>query len=155
MDIKDLLEARGTITARMFAKRRNVTETDICRACCELAQANLKNAETEHQGSYAITNCFRYLEGKEAYKWRLSLLYDFEYLMQRKSLFIFLLQRCREYGIGKTEGINRCEGLLYKQQQILGDLYMYLNKTGEISKENFCLLSGMEKELSEISRILL
>lgn len=152
LSVNGIPEAKGRIAIRFFLKTGSCAfREEILIAAGKHAVENLRNAEQERQGSFAITECGSFLgeERNQSYKWRLPLLYDLQYLIQRKWLLKYLKGECGKNQ--KTKGLicNETEDIIEKQLSLLGDIYCRLKRKSQIDKNQFYKLGKLEKELSE------
>lgn len=141
ISVDKLLESGGLISVRSFYQIKDFNMNEILEQSMLYALENLNNAEKEGQGSGAFLDCYDYLENQDIRLWKLPLLYDINYLIQRKLLFIKLLQESEIY-FGWKPGIEVVE----KQRAILVDMFGKLRKYNRIFKKDFECLAGLESE---------
>ena len=143
-------EADGCITVRQIRKKQEYRIEEVLKQSIRYAADNLRAAEEAGEGSRAIKNCCRYLEQYKEYKWRLPLMYDIQYLKQRKILLLTLIDlleenvRCIEC---QTKESRR---IVNTQNGLLGKIYVNLQKGKEIEKESFAELSSLESRLAKV-----
>lgn len=95
LSVQNIPESYGRYTARVIADV-NVSETVESREACirytlETAYANLREARRDGQGYKAFQRCGEVVRNMPAGKC-ISLIYDVDYLIQRKIMFLKLLQ---------------------------------------------------------------
>lgn len=149
ISVKEVIEAGQKITLRFIRKTKERSEERILRETYANAFRNLREAEAKGEGSGAIKNCCEFLENYEPYQWKLPLLYDIEYLQQRKWLFSVLNRRYKEAGGTEfREIIDHAEHILQEQRRILGEIYNGLRHENRLVKEQFVLLGELEGRLA-------
>ncbi len=146
--IEGVLEAKDKITIRSIKKKKEICMKDILEISYKNAFKNLENAELENQGSKALIKCYDFLKNEDTYKWRLSLAYDIEYLMQRKYLFNLLIGEYDKIINKKCEEVWEIKSILKKQQKLFGNIYYELKKWGKIEKTLFYNMSKLEERLA-------
>ncbi|MCI8940334.1 MAG: hypothetical protein HFH12_10165 [Dorea sp.] len=151
ISIKEIPESEGVITIRFVIKKEEGRDTAyILKKIYGRAFQNLKDAEAEGQGSEAIKHCFEFLKGQDVYLWKLSLLYDIQYLMQRKWLMKELAEIVRD----KSERINvpyeKIVNLVDRQIETAGQIYNDLSQNGKLENIYFAELGDCEKQLAEL-----
>ena len=143
-------EAEGCITVRQIRKKREYRMEEVLEQSFRYAADNLYEAEKSREGSQAIKNCCRYLEQHKEYKWRLPLMYDIQYLKQRKLLLLLLIdlleEKVRCFGCQTKESRR----IVNKQNCLLGKIYVNLQKGMGIEKESFAELSRLESRLAKV-----
>lgn len=143
-------EADGYITVRQIRKKWEYRMEEVLEQSLRYAADNLRAAEEAGEGSRAIKNCCRYLEQYKEYKWRLPLMYDIQYLKQRKLLMLLLvdlLEENRKCPRGQTGEIRRIVNI---QNDLLGKIYGNLQKGLGIEQESFNEMSRLEDALVKV-----
>ncbi len=148
MDVSKVPEADHKITFRQIKRQSGYSEHDICEKSILLAKRNLQSAEQDGQGSQAILDCCQYLMGCDVYQWVLPLLYDIEYLKQRKNLQGQLLDWCRSCEIGNAADRKEWKQLLTRQEDLLGKIYKGLLYHRRLLEKEMQSLAWLEKELA-------
>lgn len=146
-------EANGCITVRQIKKKREYKMEEVLEQSFRYAADNLCTAEEDGEGSRGIKNCFQYLEQYKEYKWRLPLMYDIQYLKQRKLLLLFLTDLLEENRRRYSNQTGEIRRIVTIQNDLLGKLYRRLRKGLGIEKESFEELAEMERRLAEVWRI--
>lgn len=148
INVEKLLEASGKICVRSFEKRADFNITNIYGRSLQYAWKNMQEAEDMGQGSKAYLNCFRYLADQNINLWKLPLLYDINYLIQRKTLFLKLLEGWKgmttEIGYIAAESMD----LIRKQQNTLVDIFGRLKWQNKIDEDEFKRVSEEEKNIA-------
>ena len=143
-------EADGYITVRQIRKKWEYRMEEVLEQSLRYAADNLRAAEEAGEGSRAIKNCCRYLEQYKEYKWRLPLMYDIQYLKQRKLLMLLLIDLLEEnvrcFGCQTKESRR----IVNTQNGLLGKIYVNLQKGMGIEKESFAELSRLESRLAKV-----
>lgn len=147
LNVEGVTEARNGISIRYFQKEKIPTESKIIEYSYRKAFQNLRKADEAGEGANSFLKCFHYLGQHEVYKWYLPFLYDVEYLLQRKNLFIALLDRCRELRIGECDRIEESRKILQAQIGVLGNIYIRLKYDRVIEKKEFEKAADLEKRL--------
>lgn len=140
-------EADGCITVRQIRKKREYSMKEVLEQSFRYAADNFRAAEEAGEGSRAIKNCCRYLEQYKEYKWRLPLMYDIQYLKQRKLLMLFLIDRLEENRIYYSNKAGEIRRIVNVQNDLLGRIYGNLQKGRGIEKESFDEISQLETTL--------
>lgn len=150
ISVKEVPEARGAIWIRMITKREDWQLGRILNRSYKAALQNLKSAEADSQGSKAIENCYEFLEDSDIYQWKLPFLYDLEYLVQRKGLFLCLIDQVSkrdDINVRKTETAGK---IVQTQKNLLGEIYKELKFNNQIWKRQFQELKALEYELASL-----
>lgn len=149
ISVKEVEEAENKITFRIIGETGGWSKKDILIQSYKQANYNLLKAEKEGEGSYAIERCFEFLQDYDNYKWKLSLQYDIQYLLQRKWLFNVLIEEYEKV-VGKTSAqMLQIVEIIEIQKKVIGYIYNDLRKNGIIEKSLFKKLSTLEKELGK------
>lgn len=144
ININGVPEAQQLFTLRWIYYQRAWNITDILLSSLKKAACHLQKAERCGQGAKAVRDCYRYLTQNSSYRWRLSLLYDLEYLHQRKYLFQILLTKLQSETLLAPERISQLRRIVQEQQLLLNTVYRELRwGTGFNGK---CLLHFAELE---------
>lgn len=143
-------EADGSIIVRQIRKKREYRMEEVLEQSFRYAADNLRAAEENGEGSQAIENCCRYLEQYKEYKWRLPLMYDIQYLKQRKLLMLLLIDLLEENGKYPGEGAGEIRQIVNIQNNLLGKIYGNLQKGAGIEKEIFDEMAQMESRLAKV-----
>lgn len=150
VSVYEVPEAENVITIRVIIQKGSWSIKDILQECYIKAYRNLSNAELEGHGSRAICRCYDFLIGNECYKWRLSFLYDLEYLIQRKWLGSVLNDEYKKYSLEQNNAlVDDIENNIQAQLNVLGKMYNELRTNSQIVKEHFEVLSDLEINLSQ------
>ena len=123
---------------------------EVLEKSLRYAADNLRAAEEAGEGSRAVKNCCRYLEQYKEYKWRLPLMYDIQYLKQRKLLLLLLTDRLEEIGKCTGERAGEIRQIVNVQNDLLGKIYGNLQKGLGIEQESFDEMARLESTLAEI-----
>lgn len=148
-----VLEADGYITVRQIKKKGKYKMEGVLEQSFRYAADNLCAAEEDGEGSWGIKNCFRYLEQYKEYKWRLPLMYDIQYLKQRKLLLLFLIDLLEENRIWYSNQAGEIRRIATIQNDLLGEIYGRLRKGLGIEKESFDEMAEMERRLAKALRV--
>lgn len=143
-------EAGGCITVRQIWKKQEFRIEEVLEQSLGYAADNLRAAEEAGEGSQAIKNCCRYLEQYKEYKWRLPLMYDIQYLKQRKLLMLLLADAAEENGICPKEKAGEIRRIVNTQNDLLGKIYGRLRMGEGIEKEKFDEISQWEIQLRKL-----
>ena len=146
-------EADGCITVRQIQKKREYKMEEVLEQSFRYAADNLCMAEEDGEGSRGIKNCCRYLEQYKEYKWRLPLMYDIQYLKQRKLLLLLLIDLLEENRICDSNQAGEIRQIATIQNNLLGEIYGRLRKGFGIVKESFDEMAEMERKLAKVLRI--
>lgn len=139
--IHGVYEAQGKYTYRCLEKIvRVIPEKDISRHILNLICKNMEEAENEGQGSSAIISAYNLLQKNSMQKWRLSVLFELESLIQRKMLMNYYMEL---FWDNETEIFGILKNQIYITSQIFHDIEI----ERKISKEKFVKLSCEEKRL--------
>ena len=121
---------------------------DIVDASILIIRDNLLSAEQEGAGAQAFLDSLEYLNARPRYRWKLPLMYDIQYLKQRKQLFLWYV------GILCTESSKLSDvfqiiyDILLEQNHQLANLYLSITQGTEIAPFFYNLFS-LEKELAQ------
>ena len=143
-------EADGCITARQIRKKWEYSMKEVLKQSFRYAEDNFRAAEETGEGSRAIKNCCRYLEQYKEYKWRLPLMYDIQYLKQRKLLILFLIDLLEENGECPRRWAGEIRQIINMQNDLLGGIYGNLQNGLRIEKDSFDEMAQMESELAKV-----
>lgn len=144
-------EADGCITIRQIRKKREYRMEEVLEQSLRYAADNLRAAEEAGEGSWAIMNCFSYLEHYKEYQWRLPLLYDIQYLKQRKLLLLFFTDQLEERRIWHRDQAGAVRDLVNRQNDLLGRIYKNLRKGQGLEKADFEEAAELESRLADYS----
>ena len=142
-------EADGCITVRQIRKKREYKLEDVLEQSLSYAADNLRAAEETGAGSWAIRNCCTYLKQHKEYKWRLPLLYDIQYLKQRKLLMELLIKLLEEHGRYPGGQAGEIRQIVNTQNELLEKLYGNLQKGRGIDEGSFEQMAQLESRLSD------
>lgn len=143
-------EAGGCITVRQIRKKWEYRMEEVLEQSLWYAADNLRAAEEAGEGSRAVKNCYKYLEQYKEYKWRLPLMYDIQYLKQRKLLMLFLIGLLEENGKCSGEQAEEIRQIVNMQNDLLGEIYGNLQKGLGIERESFDEMSRLEGGLVKV-----
>ena len=149
LSVDGIPEAEGSITVRQIEKEHEYTIEGILEQSLGFAAGNLRAAEICGEGSHAIGKCFEYLEQYKEYKWRLPLMYDIQYLKQRKLLQLLFFHTLEKYGIRNREEMKNIKKNVLEQNDLMSAIYMKLRKGEGIDGERFNRLAEMEEKVAE------
>ena len=149
-----LPEAQGCVTLRIIRGGLRNDKRSIVESSFQNAATNLTEAEAAGQGSYAVQNCFRTLLQERIYRWRLSLLYDLEYLHQRKRLLLSLIDFGIQEGILTEYSAEAVRSITLRQMNALSLVYETLMFHNRLHDSAFLSIGDDEKALSEKMRLL-
>ena len=150
INVDRLPEAHGYIMLRIIRRHKEYNKKLILMESLRRAARNLSDAERTGHGSLALISCSRFLSENKSYNWRLSFLYDLEYLHQRKALFRVLLKLTLQAGIISTNTRDSLDYLITWQMDMLSDLYQSLMFDNCILYRKLEMLGDSEKELTAI-----
>lgn len=146
--VDDIPESCGNITIRHVVKMHDWNIGDIVDASILIIRDNLLSAEQEGAGAQAFLDSLEYLNARPRYRWKLPLMYDIQYLKQRKQLFLWYV------GILCTESSKLSDvfqiiyDILLEQNHQLANLYLSITQGTEIAPFFYNLFS-LEKELAQ------
>lgn len=143
-------EADGCITVRQIKKKQDYKMEEVLEQSFRYAADNLRAAEEDGEGSRAIMNCCRYLEQYKEYKWRLPLMYDIQYLKQRKVLMLFLFDKLERNRRCSRELAGEIRQIVNTQNDLLGKIYGNLQKGLGIEKGSFEEMAQWESRLAKV-----
>ncbi len=148
---EEVFEAEGVITLRFIRKSaEEYRRKDILETARAQAFWNLRKAEEEGEGSGAILRCYDFLKDLDVYKWRIPLMYDIQYLMQRKWLMKVLSQNYREV-VKEQEGFwKEVDVIVDVQIRTAGEIYHKIWLGERIIKREFEVLGACEKKLAGV-----
>ena len=146
-------EADGSITVRQINKEREYRMEEILEQSFRYATDNLCTAEEDGEGSRAIKKCCRYLTQYKEYKWCLPLMYDIQYLKQRKLLMLLFVDLLEEAGRCYSTRIGEVRRIVTIQNDLLGEIYKSLWKRLGIDKERFDEIAQLEERLTQALRL--
>lgn len=146
ISVERVLEAEGIVCVRSFSQVEEFDWKNILERSMVHAWENLTDAENDGQGSQAFLNCYNYLNEQDIRLWKLPFLYDINYLIQRKLLFMKLL---REVAIHL--GYRVKNESIVKQKALLVNVFEKLRKYNRIAREDFEQLAEWEKQIGQIS----
>lgn len=147
MNINDLYEAEHKITLRSMQFREDFSYESVLKKSYEYAFDNFRNAECDGQGSEAFKKCYDYICSEEEYKWKLPLLYDIEYLLQRKLLLKGFMDQCHIVQMIPEALHNYVIEIIRRQWKLLEISYKDLSDNKSIRKDIFYELGEREREL--------
>lgn len=151
VSVEDLYEAEGKITIRfIFGREEEADKKDILESILKRVFLNLKAAEEEGQGAGAFVKCYDFIEGKDIYQWKLSLLYDIQYLIQRKWMMKEFACLYQEIFEEKREMCGEIKEIVEEQLKIAGELYNGLRLNNMIRREYFIKLGDQERRLNNL-----
>lgn len=146
-------EADGCITVRQIKKKREYRMGEVLEQSLRYAADNLRAAEEDGEGPRAIMNCCRYLKQYKEYKWRLPLMYDIQYLKQRKILLLLLTDLLEENGRCYRNQTREIRRIATVQNDLLGEIYGSLHKGLGIEQGSFDEMAEMERRLEMVLHI--
>ena len=147
LNVEKLLEASGKICVRSFRKKVDFDIMEVLRKTLQYAWENMREAENMGQGSEAYQACFRYLADQNINLWQLPLLYDVNYLIQRKLLFLKLLEEWNAMVTGSRHVFMENSRLIRKQQSIFIDIFGRLKWKDRIEVDDFKRVAEEEKNI--------
>ena len=145
-------EADGCITVRQVKKEWDYKMKEVLEQSFRYAVDNFCAAEEDGEGAQAIKNCCRYLEQYKEYKWRLPLMYDIQYLKQRKLLMLFFVDLLEENRNCSGAQAGEIRKIVNTQNELLGKIYRNLQKGLGIDIESFNEMSQLESVLGKALR---
>lgn len=149
ISVQDVHEARGMINIRFIQKRRSYSMKYVLEKSFFQAIRNLQDAERCQQGAQAIWSCYEYVTGQDIYKWKLPLMYDLEYLLQRKYMLELLIEKCKEYNAINEKNCEHISLIGKEQRELLGKMYLRLRNCEKVQKSEFERVGELEKLLSK------
>lgn len=149
MQTENLPEASGKICIRSFVKKKEYDRTEILAESLKHACRNLCDAEHAGHGPRAYRECFIYLADQNVKLWKLPLLYDLNYLIQRKLLLILLLEELGKERIMDSILLDRIKALTEKQLKLFAVMVGKLRQTDTIEKEDFDGAADCEEGIRE------
>lgn len=147
MKADEVPEAEGMITVRQLYKEKQYDVETILKQSLIYAANNYYEAENSGEGSHAIRNCARFIKQYSDYRWRLPLMYDVQYLKQRKILALYFADLIEKYKVQRRSSMMDFRNAILSQNELLGEIYGKLRK-GEL------LESDLFDELAEREKIL-
>ncbi len=148
LSVDKILEARGEVCVRSFFQIQNYDIVEVLEKSMIYAQENWKDAEKAGQGSKAFLDCYVYLATWDVQLWRLSLLYDLNYLIQRKMLQQKLLQELHRYTGMDTQMWKVGVGIVEEQKALLVRMFGELRKNRRIVASDFENIAKLEQRLA-------
>ena len=143
-------EADGCITVRQIRKKREYRMKEVLEQSVRYAADNLRAAEEAGEGSRAVKNSCRYLKQYKEYKWRLPLMYDIQYLKQRKLLLLFFVDLLEENRICHSDQAGEIRRIANIQNNLLGEIYGRMRNGLRIESVRFDEISQLESTLAGI-----
>ena len=137
---------------RLRKKVREYAVIEILENSLKYAAANRYEAEECGEGSYAVRKCFEYLESYKEYQWRLSLMYDIQYLKQRKLLQRLFIDILEKHVVCHQEQRGDIKQIITRQNVLLAEMYGKLRKGEGIEKGVFDELAEAGQMIDEMSR---
>jgi len=151
ISVEEVFEAEGVITLRFIQKAaKEYQREEILERARVQAFRNLRKAEEEGEGSEAVLRCYDFLKGQDVYKWKLPLMYDIQYLMQRKWLMKVLSQNYREVVKERDEFWEKVDDIVDMQIRTAGEVYRKIWLGEGIVKRDFEVVGECEKRLAGI-----
>ncbi len=147
LSVAEIPEADGSLTVRRIEKERAYCIEEILRKSLRYASENLSEAEAQKEGASAIIKCCEYLIEQEEYKWRLPLLYDIQYLKQRKLLLLLLADMLEKYELQPAGKFTNLKEYAMKQNDLLGELYWKLRSGEGLDRRLFAMLAELERKV--------
>ena len=149
LQVGNVPESKGNIVVRRLKKEKEVPRHERFRLSLVGAIENLMRAKKSGQGPVAFRQCLKTIENVPSYIWKNSLLYEVSYVMQRKYLFLKMIEECYLEGFLNEKERNEIVRRLNCQIQSLGKLATCL-KYGEIQAELFQKLEEKEREITDM-----
>lgn len=147
ININGIPEARQLFTLRWIHYQRAWNIADVLMSSLRKAACHLEKAEKCGQGAGAVRDCYRYLTQNSSFRWRLSFLYDLEYLHQRKCLFQILLTELQSEALLASERINQLRQTVQEQQSLLSTVYRELRWGTEFNGKCLSRFAELEQRL--------
>lgn len=140
-DVRRVYEAGGKYTYRSYENKIvEVSREEIFKHIPHLIHINITEAEQAGQGSRAFLKAYEILNENSLKKWRLSFLYELEYLIQRKLLTY-------QYVSFFTKDWEKLTDILKSQISIIADIFHDIEFEQKIEREKFQKLSELESQL--------
>lgn len=149
ISVDDIPEADGKFTFRTIKKERNYNLNVILLASLQKAFDNLHYAEESGQGSNAIFNCIEFLKGQETFRWKLPILYDLEYLGQRKSLQQLFFNLLRQNQMISSVKAALLQHIILSQVKLIGTIYQELRWEDYFNDKALQAVGRLERDLVE------
>lgn len=147
LSVKDIPEASGLFHVRKAMKEKTSDISGIVKLSLSLAEENIAACLESQDGKEAFLSCSQYLSDVPFYQWRITLLYDFSYIMQRKLLHKKLGEYAVSYGYWNKDKLMGLQNVLEEQIRILGKMFTVL-RHGVIPEESaYRKLDSLEKRL--------
>ena len=153
ISIDDIPEAENRVTLRYIDKTSDYSRAKIIHHTVIRASHHLNEAEQIGQGSNAIYQCCRFLQEQDCFSWKLSFLYDLQYLKQRKSLFQWFL--CELQKLHTNLPIDEVKSLISSQEILLGQMYFALRWENRLAHQELNRMGDLERELSKAMNFVL
>lgn len=145
-NVNQVYEANGKFTFRSFVPQKMLSKfpfnypEHIIKLILKQMKRNLMQAEKCGQGSQAFANAFEFLKAYNINKWKLSFLYELEYLIQRKMMVLYFFEEL----VG--EECVRVE-ILKDQIYLIAQIYRKIKGQDKVEKEKLLQLGKLEKQL--------
>lgn len=154
ISIEEIPEAKNRITLRYIEKTSEYSRVKIFYHTLIRAVQQLSEAEAIGQGSNAIYQCCNFLQEweRDLGLWKLSFLYDLQYLMQRKNLFWWFL--CEFQKIHTGSCVEDLKTIISSQKELLGRIYFVLRWKNYLVYQDLYQLGDLEKELSKVASLI-
>lgn len=144
--IHGVYEAQGEYTYRCLQKGiRELPEIEINKHILNLICKNMEDAENAGQGSNAVISAYELLRKNDMQKWRLSVLFELETLIQRKMLTNYYTEL-----FWNEEKEIFC--ILNNQICIISEIFHAIEMERNVMKDKFMKLSCEEKKLMRCFR---
>lgn len=146
----DVPEACGKISLRTMQKQQPIDLKVILSTTAKKAWGNLYQAEDNGQGSNAIRNCCNFLKNHDTFRWKLPLLYDLEYLCQRKRLAQLFWRLLCENNVISTIDMKFLSCATASQIELIGTVYYELRWNDCFNEKALHKVGRLERELLEL-----
>lgn len=148
LSVNDIPESCGKITIRHMTKMHGWKIGNIVDASILIIRDNLSSAEQKGAGAQAFLDCLDYLNSQPNYRWKLPLMYDIQYLKQRKQLFLWYLKILRKECQQFSNIFQKAHDIVSAQNYELANLYLSVAQRTAIAP-SFYTLSSLERELTQ------
>ena len=147
---KDIPEAAGTIHVRKALRRKAGSISEIVGLSLSLARKNITNSVKSEEEKNAFWRCSQFLQDIPDFQWRVALLYDLSYIMQRKLLHRKLGNYAVFYGYWRQKRLSMLQSVIDEQVRLLGRIFSELKYEGLLSEKRFSSLDRLEEMLLDV-----
>lgn len=147
LSVKDIPEAGELFHIRRVIKERKSDVSDIVKLSLSLASKNITESIASKDGKDAFLRCSQFLQKVPFYQWKVALLYDFSYIMQRKLLHKKLGKYAVLYDYWEHDKFGKFQIVIEEQIRILGKMFSILQGGNIPDEVSYRKLDQLERKL--------